>query len=198
MKGEHAFCPESGAQLSDQQHWVGGPSGRVPLRAADPESVPGPALEELTNGELVSRTEALIAHFRGHCPDGAPDELVAKAALDLRRLKSQTDAWDCWVWLALAERLDRRGFEVDWMLGCAEPRCPRPQCSSRIQFGASVVGVPAMDCASRCGADSSSDRTGEIHDRIKAVYQLAFGDEAPIEQGEGLNIWERDRLTVLL
>lgn len=186
MKGQHRFCPTSGAALSEEAHYVGpGIKLRAPIDGTVDESWTCDGA--LTSGELISSCSALIAYFR-RCRERAdgPAEIDGKAALAIRRLKRANDAWDEWIWYASAERLTRKGFESEWMLAFADPRCPR--CSSRVRI-TEAVGYPEIDCGVGCGVDSS-DRSIAIYDRILEVYNAAFAsdDEAPIDR---LQIYDR-------
>ena len=174
MKGIHKHSPTTGAELSREKRYP----GTIPLR----ESLEADG--ELTNGELVSRNAtALLRYFkRCHAKHGDPDtDLYFAAWQGIQALRAgddeeESDPWDVWLWYSLAERLDRRGFDVDWMLGHAEPRCPR--CSSRLKHKPAAAGYPKMICGASCGAETSSDRTVEIYERIKDVYNATFPDDA--------------------
>lgn len=186
MKGTYAFDPVSGADLSEETHYI---DSGIKLRAPIDESVDDSWTCDgaLTSGELVSSCSALIAYFR-RCRDRvrAPESIDSKAALAIRRCKAGSDAWDEWVWYATAERLARRGVDAVWMLAFCDPRCPR--CSSRVRIEP-AVGYPRIDCGANCGADSS-DRSIEIYDRILDVYNAGFAgdDDEPIES---LRIYDR-------
>lgn len=180
MKGKHAFCPTSGAELTEERYYV---DSNIPYRAPVEGTVDESwtLLGELTTGQLVSSSTALISYFRRCQQEAAADyyvDLYGKAAKELRRLKSETNAWDVWIWYALAERLDRVGFDTSWMLQYAEPRCPR--CSSRLRYEEPTAGYANMICGSSCGNEGSSDRTVEIYERIKDVHNATFTDD-PVE-----------------
>lgn len=179
MKGTHQFCPTSGAALSDDAHYVeNGVKLRAPLDGTVDDSWTCDGA--LTNGELVSGCSALIAYFRRQRRKTDVDaEIDGKAALAIRRLKSSSGAWDEWIWYATAERLARSGFDAEWMLAFAEPRCPR--CSSRVKIEPSATGYPNLRCGVTCGPDSA-DRSIEIYDRILDTYNAAFSDTDPIER----------------
>jgi hypothetical protein len=172
MKGKHKFSPTSGVELSDERHYP----GTIPVR----EALDGSG--ELTNGELVSQeATALLTRFkechrRYHEPD---PELYINAWDSIQAIRGDEDTptpWDCWLWYCLAEYLSRNGHEIGWMFSHVEPRCPR--CSSRLRYEPSPSGYPNMICGSTCGAETSSDRTVEIYDRIKEVYNTTFSDES--------------------
>lgn len=168
MKGQHKFAPSSGAELSRDQRYP----GTIPLR----EALDGSG--ELSNGKLVSDDSTALKryfkrmHQRRH--DETDSDLYRAASLGILRLR-ESDPWDCWLWYALAERLHRKGHEVEWMLDHVEARCPR--CSSRLQYEPSATGYTHAKCASSCGADSSNDRTVEIVERILDLYQTAFDED---------------------
>jgi hypothetical protein len=181
MKGKHAFCPQSGATLNDDRHYV---DSNIAYRAPVEDSVDDSwtPLGELTTGELVSSCTALTSVFRRCQQLSHADyyvDLYGTAALALRRLKSETNGWDVWIWYALAERLDRLGYDASWMHNHADPRCPR--CSSKLRFEDSPTGYANMICGASCGTETSSDRTVEIYDRIKDVYNATFTDD-PIDE----------------
>lgn len=177
MIGTDAFCPESGAPLSEEHHHD--ETGR-PLRAAlADEYVPEDALDgRLTAGAVRSSRTALYRHFR-RCHDrhrDPDDELFRAAALALRRLKraaSDRDAWDVHVWFALRRRLEADGYEVAWMGAHAEPRCP--DCHGRLRYRRVGDRVTAR-CGTRCAG--GRDRLPEIRERVADIYAAAF-DERP-------------------
>lgn len=186
MKGKHAFCPTSGASLTDERYYA---DTNIPFRAPVEDSIDDSwtLLGELTTGELVSSCTALISYFRRCQQKASADyyvDLYGKSAVDIRRLKSETNAWDVWIWYALAEHLDRRGFDASWMPHFAEPRCPR--CSSRLRYEPSATGYPNMICGASCGNETASDRTVEIYERIKDVYNATFTDDTI----ESLHVFE--------
>lgn len=172
MKGAHKFSPMSGAELSREQHYP----GTVPQR----EALDGSG--ELTNGQLVSNgSRALLGNFRrmhARHHDQENAALVRKASRAIQRLRKH-DPWDCWLWYALAEHLDRRDdvdVDVTWMLGHVDPRCPH--CSSRTKLEPSATGYPNVKCASHC--QHKNDVTIVVVERILDCYNAAFDE--PIDR----------------
>lgn len=184
MKGQHAFCPESGASLSRERDYA----------TPDPDGVVRPGYAEahstssdvdaggglVTNGERVSSTRGLIGRFR-HCyaehVDGDPDARVERAAATaLRKLKSARDRaeWDIWVWTALQERLERAGVDADWMTEHVELRCP--SCAGPLAWERAPRGDRLPRCAQDCD-DRGIYRHTEIADRVRALYTQAFETE---------------------
>lgn len=184
MKGVNRFCPRTGTRLSDEQHHdQHGASQRHPVDDLDPDHWGDPPLGQLTNGELVSSRVALANYFRRmhqrrHDPD---DALYRAMALAVRRLKSETDAWDVWVWYALAERLDRKGFAVGWMLDHVEARCPR--CAGPLRWEETPRGQQPQ-CAQNCrGEWNRSYLDGVIREHVRSTYNQAFAADA--DEGRG-------------
>lgn len=181
MIGEHAFCPSSGASLSQEIHHD--EQGR-PERAPESDDIsPEASLEEpLTTGERRSSKRALSAYFR-RChrrhAEGDGDELHARAALAITRLKraaSDREQLDIVVWYALAEHLKREGFDVDWMAGHAEPRCPN--CGGRLAYERRSNGVVGR-CGTSCTGDRR-DRLRTIRELVVALTERTFsGEPAP-------------------
>lgn len=170
MKAPHAHSPSTGAPLSDESEY---PPGTRPGQSS---RTPVDGTGELTTGERRSSRTALQQYFEAsyrdsHAGRDAPDDLLRTAGTALYRLKRE-NAWDVWTWYALAERLARKGYWSTWMCRHAVPRCPR--CGSRLQYERSVVGYDYARCGSRCGADSSSERSVEIVERIQSLYEAAF------------------------
>lgn len=179
MIDEYAFCPRSGAPLSEERHYdERGQARRVPEEPNDE-----PTIEELTNGERRSSRRALLAHFR-HCharhadPDPALYRAVSLALYRLKRAADGTDEWDVYVWYALAERLAREGFDAGWMHVHVEPRCPR--CHGKLKYGR----TPRGDLTARCGARCSNDRANalrEVRETVADLYTRAFEPPEPVE-----------------
>lgn len=175
MIGNDAFCPKSGAPLSEEQHYD---DAGTPRRAVvdDGRTTEAP-VGELTNGSHRSSTAALAAYFR-RCHrrrEPADDALYREAAVELRRLDraaSGRQAWDVNVWFALKHRLERAGHDVAWMGACATPRCPR--CHGRLRYDRVGDDVVAR-CGTRCG-DDGRDRLPEIRDTVATLYAAAFDD----------------------
>lgn len=180
MKGHYAFCPKSGAPLSETVHYD--EVGR-PLRHAvsDGHVAKTEPSGELTNGALRSSKVAVFNYFRRchqrhHDDDG---QLYSKTAVALSRLKraaSGTTEWDMYVWFALGERLAERGFDVGWMNAHIEPRCPH--CAGRLsydQFGADAI---TARCGTNCTGDDA-DRLTEIRADVVDLYDAAFAADPP-------------------
>ena len=170
MKGAHKFSPTSGAALSRDREYP----GTVPLR----EALDGSG--ELTNGELVSRNATALltrlkeCHQRHHA---VPDPMLFREAWDaIQQLRSGEDRptpWDCWLWYALAEYLDREGHDVEWMLVHVDPRCPH--CSSSTKVEPSLTGYPNVTCASHCGRPN--DVTIAVVERVVGLYNATFDEQ---------------------
>lgn len=182
MKGEYAFCPKTGAELSETRHYDD--DGRPRRAALSGEHALRPETEgELTDGALRSSATALLNYYRRcqdrHCD---PDEnRVAAAALALRRLKrtaSGVEEWDVHVWYALSLRLSDRGHETAWMDAHTEPRCLA--CGSRLAYEECEPGVVRGRCPTNCTGDGG-DRLPRIRRTIADLYRRAFGEEIETE-----------------
>jgi len=182
MKGVHKFCPETGVELSKEQHYD---RRGIARRAPDDSDIAdyrwGARPEGLlTNGELVSSRYAIANYFR-RCHlrhhDEEHDQLYRSMALAVRRLKTRTDnPWDLWIWYALAERLARKDFDVPWMLDHVEARCPR--CSGVLKFEPTVRGLQAK-CAVNCRDEwNQSYVDSDIEEKVLATFNTAFPDDA--------------------
>ncbi|WP_433630480.1 hypothetical protein [Halomicrococcus sp. NG-SE-24] len=179
MKGRHAFCPKSGAQLSDEVHYD--ETGRA-LRhgVGDDHAAKTQPNGELTNGALRSSKVAIFNYFR-RCHQrhrDADSSLYPKAAIALSRLKRAASgdvAWDMYVWLALGERLDQRGFDVHWMNAHVELRCPR--CGGRLKFEEVADDGVVATCGTDCTNDDG-DHLDEIRQTVVDLYEGAFGTDA--------------------
>ncbi|MFC7136152.1 hypothetical protein [Halobaculum litoreum] len=87
MKGSNAFCPTTGASLSEELHYDDrGRAERAPVDDCPPGVAP---TGELTNGERCSSATALTVHFRrSRRASGPADDAIDRAAaLAIRRLK---------------------------------------------------------------------------------------------------------------
>lgn len=185
MKGEFAFCPKSGAPLSEDVHYdeFGRPK-RHGVRDDHPAKTQPDG--ELTNGALRSSRVAVFNHFRRchrrhrEC-DG---QLYSKAALGLTRLKqtaSGTEEWDVMIWYALGEWLSRSGYDASWMNAHAEPRCPG--CGGKLKY--ERLGDDSL--VARCGVDCSgdgSDRLAELRETVADLYARAFPDADAVDSDE--------------
>lgn len=177
MIGEHAFCPTSGASLSREVHYDDrGRPERVPQ---SDDLSPNAALEgPLTTGERRSSKRALATYFRRCHRRHADrdDDLYRRAAVALARLKraaSGREERDDVVWFALAERLAREGFDVDWMTAHADPRCPA--CNGRLTY---VEGPDGP--IGRCGScrDARDDRLEAVRDLVRSLFARTFPDDS--------------------
>ena len=175
MIGPDAFCPESGAPLSEANHYD--ETGRA-WRAVSPDDHSPPDAPDglLTAGAVRSSRTALWTHFR-RCAGrhDAPDDCLRTAALALRRLKraaSGRTAWDVHVWYALQHRLSVAGYDAAWMGSHAELRCP--DCHGRLRY-ATVGGRLVARCGTRCG-DDPSDRLPALRETVATLYGAAFDD----------------------
>ncbi|WP_049903413.1 hypothetical protein [Halococcus agarilyticus] len=173
MIGEDAFCPKTGAPLTEEQQYddAGRPRRVV---TADEESLAADAAGELTTGAVRSSKAALFNRFR-RCHERhheTDDALYRKAALALARLKrtaEDTESWDVHVWYALRKRLAAAGHDVEWMHAHVEPRCPH--CHSRLRYEAYADTVTAR-CVAGCGG--RPDQLTAIRETIAALYTRAF------------------------
>lgn len=175
MIEEYAFCPKTGAPLSEQRHYDerGRPS-RVPIEERlPPDSKPE---GELTNGAVRSATKALFNYFRRcHQRHHQADEtLYRRALLELRRLKeaaTSTEEWDIYVWYALQFRLRADGYDTTWMDAHAEPRCPG--CHGRLKYDQLAPGEVIGRCGANCTA-TGTDRLPEIRETLASLCSRAF------------------------
>lgn len=178
MKGNYAFCPKSGAPLSKELHYDDEGRPRRCVESDENSAVRSPD-GELTNGSLRSSKVAVFNHFRRRHQrhHGTDSRLYSKATLALRRLKRTAngrEAWDMYVWYALAERLDRLGFDVRWMSAHVEPRCPR--CAGRLKYERTAADELVARCGTDC-TDDRSDRLAEIRETVVGLYGRAFEDD---------------------
>lgn len=177
MIGEHAFCPTSGASLSREVHYdERGRPERVPQ---SDDLSPNAALEApLTTGKRRSSRRALLTYFR-RCHRrhaDANDDLYRRAALALDRLKRTATGRqerDVIVWCALADRLAREGFDVDWMGAHVEPRCP--ECSGRLTYAEGPDG-PIARCGGSC-CERRADRLAAIRERVRSLLAQTYPDD---------------------
>jgi hypothetical protein len=187
MIGETAFCPKTGAKLSEECYYdEHGRALRVPVEDAH---VSADALDgELTVGAVRSSQRALLTHFRRthqfYRPENA--DLYRQVALWLRRLKrtaSGPQSPDMVVWLALCARIRAAGYDAEWMLGHVELRCPR--CHGRLTFEQRDTGTLFAECGTNC-TDDDADRLIEIEDlaRDLAVRTFQNSDEVDAERLE--------------
>lgn len=175
MKGTQAFSPTSGAPLSREKHRPG-ELHEAPAREADDGS------GELTLGGRRSSRTALQQYWgrsyrKSHHGLEVPTDVAMAAGMALYKLKRQrTNPTDHVVWLALCERLARRGHWSTWMFNHADPTCPR--CGSVCRVKPNLTGIDNVVCGSNCGAGTHNERSIEIVDRVLDLYNAAF--ETPI------------------
>lgn len=177
MIEKDAFCPKTGAPLSKKCHYDDQMrSWRSVLQDKDTPTSELPG--EFTNGAVQSSRAALFNCFRRchkhHCE--ANDKLYRKATLGLRRLKRTADGWQGWdiyVWYTLQQRLDRAGFDVEWMHLYAEPRCPH--CHGRLNYELYDNGNVTAQCGTRC-TENTRDKLHESRETIAELYSQAFGE----------------------
>lgn len=203
MKGQLAFCPESGAPLSPSSEYA---PDSMPDRVVDGRPVPtsphrpgyserwstSPDVEHgglLTNGERVSSTRALLAFVRREHRsrnDDQEDPGFARAAASaLHQLKSTDEKpWDIWVLLALEYRL-RPEYETGWLRDLVDLRCPA--CAGPLKWEHSISRGVLPRCAGNCDG-TNNYRQGEIRDHVLAAYRRAFGE--PEEHREPLRVIE--------
>lgn len=206
MRGTIAIDPESGARLSreseypydgsftrdDEGKYFHNPPSAVkaqtPIKdqhadnacSADWNSTREGAL---TTGELNSKHTALGAYFRRQAEaHGEHDPKVArKAGLAFKQLRSSTDAIDVFVWYATAQRLHEKGFDVRWMRGSVEPRCP-------VCLSACKPDYPGFRCASAPSEHRNVD--AKIHHRVAEVHEATWGDEEGYEKPERVTAFD--------
>ncbi|WP_227378351.1 hypothetical protein [Haladaptatus halobius] len=175
MKGPHAFCPKTGAPLTEEKHYdERGRSQRVPLQ--DRSQTEDSSNGELTNGSLRSSKRALLNYFRRcHKYHHEPDQrLYRKAAVGLSRLKRAANGkneWDIYIWFALGEWLAREGFETKWMKAHTELRCPH--CAGNLKYMEFHGGEIIAKCGTNC-TDDRADRLNYIREIILELYLDAF------------------------
>ncbi len=175
MKGPHAICPSSGADLSDDRH----PDDRG-IQHREPETSDE---NVLSTGKTHSSRRALMSFFeRKHSAlaNDAADAVVPTAIRYLRALKSETDARDEWIWYALAERLHREGFEVAWMR-TADVVLVCPHCGSWLKYRPAPKGDLLPKCGVNCN-DRDEFVFGDIRREIRETYNGAF--DATLDAGQ--------------
>jgi hypothetical protein len=206
MIGTIAFCPKTGAQLSEERYYdEHGRALRVPIEDA---FVAGDNLDgELTTGAVRSSQRALLVHFRRthqfHRPENA--DLYRNVALWLRQLKqtaSDPQTPDMVVWLALSARVRREGYDAEWMLSHVALRCPR--CHGRLTYEQLGPDALSASCGTNC-TDDNANRLTEIENLAADLYAQTFErgqieeraeDEENGMQVSDLEILESRHLTV--
>lgn len=177
MIGEDAFCPETGASLSEETHYD---AQGAPQRTTLPDEFTGESdlPGALTTGARRSSKTALFNRFRRchQCHRDPNNKLYRKAALCLTRLKRAADgqqSWDIHIWYALHYRLARTGFDVEWMHTHVEPRCP--DCHGRLNYTLYDNGDVQAECGTRC-TDDRRDKLPVIRRMIADLHTHAFGE----------------------
>lgn len=174
MIGNNAFCPKTGAQLSNENCYDD--QGNSYRTTQADEFAPDSHLSgEFTNGAVQSSKSALFNRFRRchqrHLESNA--KLYRKAALSLDRLTrtaSGKQGWDIYIWYALQRRLSNAGFEVDWMHTYVEPRCPN--CHGQLAYERYDNGDVRAECGTRCSGPT--DELPVIRETIADLYSQAF------------------------
>lgn len=177
MLGTDAFCPKSGAPLSDKKHYDDQGHGK---RAVLSDEHLGETLSvgELTNGAVRSTKTALFNYFRRcHQRHHEPDNtLYRKASLVFTRLKRAATGkqeYDVHLWYAARERLRRAGHETSWMRAHAVLRCPH--CHGRLKYEEFVGDDLIAHCGTNCTNDHA-DQLTEIRELLADLYTQAFPD----------------------
>lgn len=177
MIGSNGFCPKTGASLSEEHHYDRDGRSR---RAVSEErgQAPPQTAGELTNGAIRSSRVALITYFRRchqrHCePD---DDLYRAAATGLQRLKRAADGkqeHDVHIWYALQKRLERAGFDVEWMHAHATLHCL--YCHGPLVYDAVDRDAVEAQCGGNC-IDTNADQFSRIRSVIASLYTSAFAE----------------------
>lgn len=182
MRGKDAFCPKTGAPLSDEKHYD---DRGHPNRAVLPNesSIDPQPSGELTNGAICSSKAALFNRFR-RCHqqhNDANGALYRKTALSLRRLKraaSGYETWDVYIWYALQQRLAETGYDTKWMHSHAMLRCPH--CHGQLKYERYDTGAIRARCGTHCTDDT--DQLAEIRETIADLYSKAFDEPVTVEE----------------
>lgn len=85
--------------------------------------------------------------------------------------------WDVWVWIALQERLHRKGHDVDWMDDHVALVCPH--CHADLRWDLTPRGTLPR-CPSDC--DNGDYQHTVIDERIRHVFNAAF--DADLSRGD--------------
>ena len=184
MIGTTAFCPKTGAQLSEERYYD--EHGRMLRAPVEDAFVAGEDLDgELTTGAVCSSKRALLVHFRRahqfYRPENAA--LYRNVALWLRRLKraaSGPQTPDMIVWLALSARVRQEGYDAEWMLGHVSLRCPR--CHGRLKYEQPGPEKIYARCGTNC-TDDHADRLCEFEELATDLYTQAFERSQGDRQG---------------
>ncbi|MWG33021.1 hypothetical protein [Halomarina oriensis] len=179
MIGIDAFCPRSGAPLTDDRHYDADGRGLRAVSDDDAALAAGTA-GELTGGAIRSSRPALVAYFRRcHARHEPVDtDLYGTAALLVYRLlhARETQPPDVVVWYALLCRLDALGHDTEWMHAHAALRCP--VCHGRLRYERIGDDLTAR-CAVRCSPEGDAALETLRHD-VVSLYDDAFDDAAPL------------------
>lgn len=175
MIGNDAFCPESGAPLTEAKHYDDRGRPWRAVRAGDDDTAATDGL--LTSGSRESARPALLRYFRrchqrSHDPDEALYRSVSLALWRLKRAADGRQSWDVHVWYVLKHRLAETGHDVAWMGSYATLRCP--DCHGTLSYRTVGDGVVA-----RCGVDCTDrheDRLTAIRETLASLYAVAFDD----------------------
>ncbi|MFD1512796.1 hypothetical protein [Halomarina rubra] len=175
MIGTDAFCPKSGASLTDERHYDARGRG---LRAVSDDDVARAAgtTGELTGGAVRSSRSAIVAYFRrSHARHHPVDtDLYGTAALVVYRLfrARDTQPLDTVVWYALERRLAALGHDTEWMHAHAELRCPA--CDGRLRYERIGDEITAR-CGVRCSPEGDA-ALETIRNDVVTLYGDAFPD----------------------
>lgn len=172
-----AFCPKSGAPLSDERHYDDSGDAKRAV-VADERLDETPPVGELTNGAVRSSKTALFNYFRLRHQRrfDADDALYRKASLVFTRLKRAAtgrEGWDVHVWYAAQRRLADAGYDTGWMHAHVTPRCP--YCHGRLGYTQFANGDVIARCGTNC-TDRRDDRLAEIRGILAGLYTRAFPD----------------------
>lgn len=178
MIGENAFCPKTGAPLSDERHYDDqGHPQRAPIEDCVPSDIHSDG--ELTTGAIRSSRTAVFNYFRWcHQRHNTADQsFYRKALLGIRRLKRTATGkqdWDIHLWYALQHWLATEfDYETDWMDAHAEPRCLH--CHGRLKYDETVDGTVYAQCGANC-TGNHMDQLPVIRETIARLYSQAFDD----------------------
>lgn len=177
MIGTNAFCPKTGAPLSDNKHYDDQGHGRRAVLFDDGVEATS-SVSELTNGAIRSTKVAVFNHFRRchqrhHEPD---DALYRKASLAFTRLKRVANGkqgWDIHLWYAAKVRLQKAGYDTAWMHAHTTPRCPH--CHGRLKYRDCIDGQLIARCGTTC-TNTTTDQLTEIRELLADLYAQAFPD----------------------
>lgn len=185
MKGINAFCPKTGASLSEEIHYDN--QGHPRRAVIADEGMPNPSTEgELMMGAVRSSKTALINRIRvcHQRYSESDDALYQKAALGIQRLERAAEGqqeWDLHIWYALQKQLSRAGYDTEWMHAHVEPRCL--YCRGRLKYEEFATGKVDAQCGTHC-TGSYANQLPTIRTVIADLYTQAFGEE--INPGEFL------------